>query len=74
MSLGPGRATLVLTPAIAVSKAHNVRRVAAPARGSVPGVRVGVLAGASHHAIPAALAGELNRLLHGFLRAQRSDL
>ena len=55
------------------SKAHNIRRVAAAARASVPEVRVEVLAEASHHSIPAAQAGAVSRLLLDFLRPQVPD-
>ena len=49
------------------SKAHDIRRVAAGARQSLPNARVEVLPGASHHSIPAEHAGALSRLLLGFL-------
>jgi pimeloyl-ACP methyl ester carboxylesterase len=55
------------------SRAHDIRRVAAAARAGVPGLRVEVLAGATHHSIPAAQAGPLSGLLAGFLQAQRAD-
>jgi pimeloyl-ACP methyl ester carboxylesterase len=69
----PSRAQLrgLAAPALVVlaerSRAHDIRRVAARARADVPGVRVEVLPGASHHPIPAAQAGPLSRLLLGFL-------
>jgi len=50
------------------SKAHNIRRVAAGAGARVPGVRVEVLPGASHHSIPVQHAGALSHLLLDFLR------
>jgi hypothetical protein len=55
------------------SKAHNIRRVAAAARASVPEVRVEVLAEASHHSIPAAQAGAVSRLLLDLLPPQVPD-
>jgi len=72
----PSRARLrgLSVPALVIlaeaSKAHNIRRVAAAARASVPEVRVEVLADASHHSIPAAQAGALSRLLLDLLRPQ----
>ena len=72
----PSRARLrgLSVPALVIlaeaSKAHNIRRVAAAARASVPEVRVEVLAEASHHSIPAAQAGALSRLLLDLLRPQ----
>jgi pimeloyl-ACP methyl ester carboxylesterase len=55
------------------SKAHNIRRVATAARASLPEVRVKVLAGASHHSIPAAQPGAVSRVLLDFLRPQVPD-
>jgi len=75
----PSRARLrgLSVPALVIlaeaSKAHNIRRVAAAARASVPEVRVEVLAEASHHSIPAAQAGAVSRLLLDLLRPQVPD-
>ena len=52
------------------SRAHNIRRVAAGARGSLPDARVEVLPEASHHSVPAQQAGALSRLVLDFLPAQ----
>ncbi|GAU65904.1 putative hydrolase [Streptomyces sp. NBRC 110611] len=49
------------------SRAHNVQRVAAAARGLLPEAGVAILPNASHHSLPTERPAELNHLLTQFL-------
>jgi pimeloyl-ACP methyl ester carboxylesterase len=49
------------------SRAHDIRRVEAEAQRLVPDLTTTVLAGASHHSLPATDPDPLNRALADFL-------
>ncbi|MFD7083941.1 alpha/beta fold hydrolase [Streptomyces sp. NPDC059918] len=55
------------------SGAHDPRRVAARARRAVPHARIETLPRLTHYALPTAAPAETNRLVCGFLRADRAD-
>ncbi|MFF7636070.1 alpha/beta fold hydrolase [Kitasatospora sp. NPDC008050] len=62
-----GHALPTLVVLAGASRAHDVRRVEKEVREQLPQAETAVLPGVSHHAMPAARAGELDKLILDFL-------